>query len=131
MTDYGMIVYNNDNLYIQFFDEILNSQNILCEKAEYDTGILVSEDGSTKIEGYKIKVENIRSMYSFSIGQAFLNSLVIIYEDGTVDVLTINNDESQLVIESFEKNYKGIKNAIAAYKKDLLGGHGFDFIYKN
>lgn len=133
VTDYGLFVYNQNALFLSFSDKVVDPKKILGSKSFYNTGMVISEDGSTNMECYKLYMKDVRSIYSFPVGQADFKALVIIYKDGTVDVLTVNDEEqsSQIIIENYETNYNGISNAIAAYKKDSLGASGFDFIFMN
>ena len=125
---YGMIVVTKDgNVYYKPDDKynLINSNDLSEGEFVIDESILGPEGEDSKFRGYKVNTSNIRSAYSFEVGNGgALISVVLITRDNKVEILNLDNSNGNDIVASLE-SLNELSNIVTATKWSTWGGNGY------
>lgn len=123
---YGEIVVTKDGyVYFKPYDNYSLTNNNDLVKGEYDVDDYILGPEYTKFDGYKVNTSNIRSAYSFDIGNGGVTvDVILITRDNKVQVLKLEASSGKNIIASLE-SLNELSNIVTAAKSFGFGGHGY------
>ena len=127
-NNYGQIVVTKDgNVYYKPYDKynLINGNDLSKVEVVIDQSILGPEEEDSIFRGYKVNTSNIRSAYSFEVGNGgALISVVLITKDNKVEILNLDNSNGNDIVASLEK-ISELSNIVTATKWSTWGGNGY------
>ena len=125
---FGHIIVTKDgNVYFKLNEKYNLIDNDILIKGQYkiDERILGPEAEDSSFVGYKVNTSNIRSAYSFEVGNGGVSiDVVLITKDNKAQVLKFYNSINYDLVVSME-NFSELSNIVTAVQEDGFGASGF------
>ena len=128
INDYGEVIVTKDgNVLYRPYDKynLIDSDFLVKGEYEVDDYILGPDE---KYEGYKVNTSNIRSAYSFPVGNGGITThVVLLTSDNKVEILKLSNSSYDNIEVTFEK-VESLSNIVSVVESVYFDSHGYVFL---
>ena len=131
-NDYGQIIVTKEGNVLYSPEKGYNLlENDILIKGVYEVDDYLLGPDDNILNGYKLNTSNIKSAYSFSVGNGGVTvHVVLLTRDNKVEIFRIHNSSYNNLEVSFER-LDNLSNIVTAVESDEFGAHGYVFYDSN
>lgn len=131
-NDYGQIIVTKDgNVLYKPSERYSLLENNILTKGEYEVDDYLLGPDDNVLDGYKLNTSNIKSAYSFAVGNGGITvHVVLLTRDNKVQIMKLEEARNNNIKVSFEK-LDQLSNIVTVVEADEFGGHGYVFYDSN